>query len=276
MAAALVAACGSDSSFSSPDDNAGVVKPVVPEGTRFELVHADEFEGDKDSPPPEHWVPEVRNFGFNEERDAITARPENVGLDGEGHLVITARREAYMGREYTSARLNTQGNLAPKYGRIEASIKLPKGKGLWPAFWMLGANIEDVQWPECGEIDILEFRGRNVREMRGSLHGPGYSGGENIGYDLDTGVDLTEGFHTYGIVWSETGVAFEFDGKPYYSKLRSDLSSAVDWVFDHNFFLILNLAVGGTYLKSEQPDETTPLPAELSVDYVRIYRIVEP
>jgi beta-glucanase (GH16 family) len=120
----------------------------------------------------------------------------------------------------------------------------------------------------------VEFRGQNLSEMRGSLHGPGYSANENLGRDFDTGVDLSEDFHTYGIVWSDLGVSFEFDGKPYFSALKKDLVGGRKWVFDHPFFIILNLAVGGTYL--DDPDESTPFPIELVVDAVRVYRLSEP
>ncbi len=269
----ICVSCGSDSTFGE-DTYSGPVRPVVAAGTTYELVQEDTFDGPRGSALPAHWVPEVRTQGSNQELGADTARPENVIIDGEGHLVLTARKEPYMGRDYTSARLKTEGGLTMTFGKIEAVMKMPQGKGFWPAFWLLGENVSRDGWPECGEIDVVEYRGENTYEMRGSLHGPGYSAGENLGRDFDTGVDLSEGFHTYGIVWSDTGVSFEFDGKPYFSALKEDLVGGREWVFDHPFFIILNLAVGGTYLA--EPDETTPFPSELVVDAVRVYRLVEP
>ena len=270
----LSVSCGSDSTFGHDPYAESTIRPVVPAGMKYELVQEDTFDGPRGSALPPHWTPEVRTHGSNQELGADTARPENVLIDGEGHLLLIARKERYMGRDYTSARLNTQDKLEITYGKIEAVMKMPEGRGFWPAFWLLGENIDKDGWPECGEVDILEFRGENLFEMRGSLHGPGYSAGENLGRDFDTGVDLSAGFHTYGIVWSKQGVSFEFDGKPYFSALKKDLVGGREWVFDHPFFLILNLAVGGTYL--DEPDETTPFPSELTIDTVRVYRLVEP
>jgi beta-glucanase (GH16 family) len=274
LLACVCASCGSDSSFTT--DDSVVIKPVVPMGATWSLVMEDQFEGEAGSAPSAIWTPEVRGDGFgNGQLEFDTDRLENASLDGQGHLVITARKEQMGGREYTSARLTTEGQFMLKYGRIEARMKMPRGQGLWPAFWMLGEDHDrkkgGVGWPECGEIDIMEFRGQNPYQVRGSLHGPGYEGGANLGRDLDVDHDLTEDFHVYAAQWTKTGIAFTLDGEPYFSQLAEDMGGTKPWVFDQReFFLILNLAVGGKYVGEVGKID---FPQQLVVDYVRVYSL---
>jgi beta-glucanase (GH16 family) len=270
LLACVCASCGSDSSFTT--DDSVVIKPVVPEGATWSLVMEDQFEGAAGSPPSAIWAPEIGSGWGNKQLEYDTDRLENASLDGAGNLVITARKEPFEGSEYTSARLTTERRFTVKYGRIEARIKMPRGKGLWPAFWMLGEDHGSTGWPECGEIDIMEFRGQNPYEFRGSLHGPGYAGGSNLGRDLEVAGDLSAEFHEYSVEWTDRGIAFSLDGEPYFSQLAADMGGRTPWVFDDRpFFLILNLAVGGTYVGPVGED--TVFPQQLLVDYVRVYAL---
>jgi beta-glucanase (GH16 family) len=270
----------------------------MPPPEDFVLTFADEFDGAEGSLPDlAVWKldlgtgPNGDGWG-NGELQFYTGRPENVSLDGEGHLRIVARAESFGSREYTSARLRTQDNFEQRYGRFEARIRVPSGQGLWPAFWMLGNDFPDAestseearrgQWPGCGEIDVMEVRGQAPNVVAGTIHGPGYSGGESITESLvveDPALD--EDFHVFAVEWDPGRIAWFVDDRLYHvattAQVRSlaPLPGATDpeWVFDHPFFLILNLAVGGGYVGP--PDATTPFPATLLVDYVRVYRRAE-
>ena len=216
-------------------------------------------------------------FG-NAEHQFYTDRPENVAHDGEGHLVITARQETVSGStcwygtcQYSSARLLTAGRFSQQYGRIEARMKIPTGQGLWPAFWMLGDDLFDVGWPDSGEIDIMENVGDAPGRVHGTLHGPGYSGGGGVGghFDLPSGERFTDQFHVFAIEWSPEVIRWLVDDRVYQTKTPADLPPGTTWVFDHPFFLLMNVAVGGYW--PGYPDETTLFPQELLVDYVRVY-----
>jgi beta-glucanase (GH16 family) len=271
LLACVSASCGSDSSFTSGADD-GELKSVVPEGATWQLVMKDEFDGAAGSPPSGIWAAEIGSGWGNEQLEHDTDRPENVSLDGQGHLVFTARKEQLGDQDYTSARITTEGRFSRTHGRIEARIKMPRGKGLWPAFWLLGEDHKSAGWPGCGEIDVMEFRGQNLHEFRGSLHGPGYAGGQNLGRDYEVPEDLASDFHVYGVEWTELGIAFTLDGEPYYSKLAADMGIQTPWVFDdRRFFMILNLAVGGTYVGDVGDD--VEFPQQMLVDYVRVYEL---
>jgi beta-glucanase (GH16 family) len=239
------------------------------------LVWSDEFEGPQGQLPDESkWKFDVGGTGWgNDQREFDTNRPENASLDGQGSLVLTARQESYMGREYTSARLNTAGKFDRAYGRFEARMKLPEGQGIWPAFWMLGNNIGEpgVGWPNCGEIDIMESIGREPSRMYGTLHGPGYSAGEAISasYDLPDGQRFVDGFHVFAVEWEPNVVRWYLDDALYVTRTPDDLPDGAAWVYDHPFFLILNLAVGGYW--PGYPDATTVFPQSLFIDHVRVY-----
>jgi beta-glucanase (GH16 family) len=244
---------------------------VVSPPELWTLTMSDEFDGAEGEPPDgEMWNYDIGGDGWgNDQLEFNTDSTENVSLDGQGNLRIVAREESYMGNDYTSGRIKTQGLFAQKYGRFEARIKLPEGQGLWPAFWMLGANVDEVPWPGCGEIDVMEYQGQRPARAFGSLHGPGYSGGEAISrdFELDGGESFADDFHVFAVEWDPGRFAFSIDGEVY--QIVNSSSVPGDWVFDHEFFLILNLAVGGNLGGPVGPD--TVFPTEMLVDYVRIF-----
>ncbi|MBZ5703468.1 MAG: glycoside hydrolase family 16 protein [Acidobacteriia bacterium] len=242
------------------------------------LVWSDEFNGANGSRvDPAKWVFDTGGGGWgNAELEYYTSRPENAFVQ-DGHLVIRARREKYTGpdgvtRDYTSARLKTLGRFETTYGRIEARIQLPAGQGMWPAFWMLGTDIEKAGWPACGEADIMENIGREPSVNHGSLHGPGYSGSNSFEahYTLPAGQRFADEFHVFAMEWEPGAIRFYVDGQLYVTRTPADLHAGQKWVFDHPFFLLLNVAVGGDWPGS--PDETTVFPQTMLVDYVRVYR----
>jgi beta-glucanase (GH16 family) len=160
------------------------------------------------------------------------------------------------------------------YGRVEARLQIPKGQGIWPAFWMLGNDIFTTNpWPTSGEIDIMENIGKAGEQTKvyGTIHGPGYSGGSGIGrsYDVSPTI-LADDFHVYGIEWEPTAIRWYLDGFNYFTATDQMIPSGADWVFDHPFFIIMNLAVGGNW--PGYPDATTVMPQAMKVDYVRVYQ----
>ncbi|QEU96779.1 glycoside hydrolase family 16 protein [Streptomyces kanamyceticus] len=222
------------------------------------------------------WQVETGDNVNNHERQYYTAGNNNAALDGQGNLVITARKEnpgnyqCWYGKcEYTSARLNTAGKFTQTYGHVEARMKVPRGQGMWPAFWMLGADIGDVGWPNSGEIDVMENVGFEPGTVHGTLHGPGYSGSGGIGagYTLPGGEAFADKFHTFAVDWSPNKVTWSVDGNVYQTRTPADLNGN-RWVFDKPFFLILNLAVGGYW--PGDPDGSTTFPQQLVVDYVHV------
>jgi beta-glucanase (GH16 family) len=246
--------------------------------TEWKLVWSDEFNGAKGSAVDQSkWVFETGGKGWgNEELEYYTSRQQNVFIQ-DGNLVIQARRENYKGpdgvsRSYTSARLKTAGKFAQAYGRFEARIKIPSGQGMWPAFWMLGDDIGKVGWPACGEIDIMENIGKEPSAMHGSIHGPGYVGSVGIEarYTLTGNRRLADVFHIFAIEWEPNAVRFYVDDDLYVTRTRADLRPGWKWVFDHPFFLILNLAVGGDW--PGNPDASTMFPQSMLVDFVRVYQ----
>jgi beta-glucanase (GH16 family) len=206
----------------------------------------------------------------NNELEYYTNRTDNVTLDGNGNLQIIARKESYLGSSYTSGRINTAGKFTQAYGRFEARIQIAQGKGIWPAFWTLGDNIGSVGWPQCGELDIQETVGPAPSVNHGSAHGPGYSGANPLTgvYTLPAGA-LSDGFHVYAIEWEPNVVRWYVDDMLYETRTPADVPAGATWVYDHPFFVILNLAVGGNFPGS--PDGTTTFPAITKVDYVRVY-----
>jgi beta-glucanase (GH16 family) len=242
------------------------------------LVWSDDFNGPAGGPPdPTRWQAVSGGNGWgNNELEYYTSRTANVSLDGAGHLAIIARRETYAGadgvtRNYTSARIQTKGLFQTRYGTIEARIRLPVGKGLWPAFWMLGSNIDAVSWPACGEIDVMENIGSDPFTAHGTIHGPDDSTGAayGLGAPVSSHTSLAGGFHVYGITWSAKAISFSLDGVTYETRTPSSLSGGQQWVFNQPFYLLLNLAVGGTMPGS--PNGSTQFPASLLVDWVRVY-----
>jgi beta-glucanase (GH16 family) len=243
-------------------------------------VWSDEFDQpDGSSPDPKKWTFDIGGDGWgNHELEYYTDRVQNAYVQG-GHFVITAAGEEFTGtdgvaRHYTSARLKTLGKFSQAYGRFEASIKIPYGQGLWPAFWMLGEDIVKVDWPNCGEIDIMENIGKEPSVIHGTIHGPGYSGARGIGamYALPSKQRFADGFHLFAVEWEPETIRFLVDNELYETRTRSELSAGTKWVFDHPFFLLLNVAVGGDW--PGDPDTTTKFPQTMQVDYVRVYETV--
>ena len=236
----------------------------------YELIWADEFEGPAGQlPDSSRWVFDIGTDWGNLQLEWDTDHPENVSLDGQGNLAITAREESFAGQDYTSGRIKTKGLFERRYGRFEARIKLPVGQGIWPAFWMLGEDFSTIGWPDCGEIDILEARGSQPGVVHGTVHGPGYSGGSGIGSSA-YGADFTADFHVFGLTKAPGRLIWDVDGVPYFELTPEFLPpESGGWAFDKNFFLILNLAVGGNFL--EPPNASTPFPSMVEVDYVRVY-----
>lgn len=240
------------------------------------LTWSDEFNGPNGSEPdPAKWIVESGGNGWgNNELEYYTARGRNVRQEN-GHLVIEAFKERYTGRDgvqrnYTSARLKSEGRFSQQYGRFEARIQIPSGQGAWPAFWMLGDDYATTGWPRCGEIDIMESVGSQSATIQGSLHGPGYSGSNPLtsAYTLPRG-RFSDGFHVFAVEWEPGVVRFFVDDKLYATKTPADLPAGKRWVYDHAFFVLLDLAVGGDLPGS--PGDSTVFPQRMLVDYVRVY-----
>jgi beta-glucanase (GH16 family) len=243
------------------------------------LVWSDEFNGpDGSGIDTTKWTALTGGDGWgNQELEYYTADLANAQQMG-GNLVITATTAGasahtcwYGQCKYTSARLQTKDHFAQAYGRFEARIKIPFGQGLWPAFWMLGNDIDSTPWPACGEIDIMENIGKEPSTVHGSMHGPGYSGGNPLtaAYVLPGSAKLSDDFHVFAVEWDVGEVRFYVDTTLYETRTPADVPAGKVWVYDHPFFLLLNVAVGGGWPGS--PDATTTFPQTMLVDYVRVY-----
>jgi beta-glucanase (GH16 family) len=244
------------------------------------LVWQDEFDVDG-SVNPSRWSYDIgtgAEIGLpgwgNQELQYYTDRPENIKVE-DGMLHITARRESFSGSNYTSAKIHTRGLFETTFGRFEASIQLPFGQGIWPAFWLLGDNSNGtVIWPQVGEIDIMEYRGQQPTIIHGSVHGPGYSGGNAVTrtYQL-TGARFDTKFHVFAIEWGPDFIDFFVDDVLYNTITPANIGRN-EWVFnDNTFYIILNVAVGGTFLGP--PNNSTPFPQTMLVDYVRVYELLD-
>jgi beta-glucanase (GH16 family) len=252
--------------------------PSIPPAAGWTLTWADEFSGANGSTPDSSkWTYDLGGNGFgNQELETYTSRAKNAKIQN-GNLVITAERESFTGtdgiaRNYTSARLKTQALFSQAYGRFEAKIKIPKGQGIWPAFWMLGNNITQNGWPKCGEIDIMENIGREPGVVHGSLHGPSSTAPTSdltSTISLPAGQNYSDDFHVYAVEWEPAIVKFFVDSNNYATFSQSQWPAGGAWVFDHPFFVILNVAVGGSWPSS--PDATSQFPQQMLVDYVRVY-----
>lgn len=252
--------------------------------TNFEnLVMADEFDVDG-APDPTLWTYDIGDGSAegipgwgNNELQYYTDRPENVKVEN-GLLVITAREEAFDGSSYTSARITTQNLFEQQYGRFEARIRMPLGKGIWPAFWLLGNDCDINPWPQCGEIDVMEYLGDAPTIVFGSAHGPGYNAGDSISKEYELENDRFDtGFHVFGIEWGPDYINYYVDDELYQQITpETTAEEAVDnvpnpgeWVFNRPFYIILNIAVGGNLPGA--PNEDTQFPQRMYVDYVRVY-----
>ncbi|GAA1822418.1 family 16 glycosylhydrolase [Planosporangium flavigriseum] len=282
VAVAALAAAGTGTALATPTAPT-TSTALVPAATSdvsaaAALTWSDDFNGPAGSPPDAgKWARETGGSGWgNQELEYYTNSTSNAALDGNGNLVITARRENpagyscwYGSCQYTSARLTTNGKFTQAYGRFEARIKIPRGQGMWPAFWMLGNNIGSVGWPNSGEIDVMENIGREPGTVHGSLHGPGYSGGNPLTgtYTLSGGRAFADDFHVFAVDWAPGSVAWSVDGVQYLRHTSAE-TNGNPWVFDHPFFMILNVAVGGNWPGS--PDASTSFPQQMVVDYVHV------
>jgi beta-glucanase (GH16 family) len=241
-------------------------------GAGWRLVWSDEFnQPDGSAPDTANWNYELGGDGWgNAELEDYTDRTNNVRI-ADGKLVIEARREDYGGSQFTSGRLQTRGKRSWTYGKFVARIKIPRGQGLWPAFWMLGTNITAVGWPKCGEIDIMENIGREPDTVHGTIHGPGYSGDAGIGgpVSLPGGAAVADDFHLFAVECDTNRITWSLDGRDYFQVCPTNLPAGRRWVFNAPKFLLLNLAVGGRW--PGNPDETTVFPQPMIVDYVRVY-----
>lgn len=253
---------------------------VTTASRQWTLAWSDEFNGPAGAlVDTTKWVADTGGHGWgNQERQYYTFH-ENAAFDGDGHLVITARQEPlnssrrcwYGACRYTSARLKTKGKFEQTYGRFEARIRVPRGQGIWPAFWMLGNDIDAVGWPECGEIDVMENIGREPGIVHGTMHGPGYSGGSSIGnaYTLAS-ASFADDYHVFAVEWMPGEIRWFVDGNEYHRTTPANLPAGATWPFDHPFFMLLNVAVGGGW--PGDPDASTAFPQQMHVDYVRVYQ----
>jgi beta-glucanase (GH16 family) len=272
VSGSAVADASAASTESGPDDASGA--EALPGWT---LTWSDEFNGpDGSAVDATKWKHDVGGTGWgNNELEYYTDGTQNAVVEG-GNLVVTATNQgasqykcSYGTCQYTSARLLTQGLFAQQYGRFEARAQMPTGKGLWPAIWALGDNINTVSWPACGEIDFMETIGTDISTNHGSLHMPS-SYGPSGTFKLPNGASFADAFHTFAFEWEPGTVRFYVDDQLYETQDKSAVPSGDTWEFDHPFFLLINVAVGGQWPGS--PDSTTTFPQTLKVDWVRAYQ----
>lgn len=273
----LLAACGGVAANSTTNGGGTTV-------TKETLIWSDEFNGGAapSAPNPQNWTYDTGAGGWgNGELETYCAYGSSTGpcdpknpnayVGTDGYLHIAARNPA--SGVYTSARLKSEGLQSFQYGRIEARVKMPVGQGMWPAFWMLGDDVNSVQWPACGEMDIMESIGSKPSTNYGSIHGTGFTGTAiGTAYNLPGAEKFGDGFHTFGILWSPKLIKFYVDDPTnvYATYTPSSLPQGAVWPFDSGkFFFILNVAVGGAWPGS--PDQTSVFPQEMLVDYVRVY-----
>ncbi len=246
----------------------------VPTPTPEMPVWADEFDGAASSPVDgSKWSFDMGGGGWgNGELEKYTNTAQNVYQDGNGNLVIKALEASPGSYQYTSGRIHTKGKFQWQYGRIEVRAKLTTGQGVWPAIWMLGATISGKGWPYDGEIDIMENIGSEPSRVHASVHGPGYSGARPITatYDLAGDARFMDDFHLFRVDWAEDLIQFYVDGQLYHTVTPKSLPEGKDWVFNKPFYLIMNVAVGGSW--PQYPDYSTHFPQMMLVDYVRVYR----
>lgn len=246
----------------SPDEKQTVV-------TMNKLVLQDEFDVNG-APNSEIWGYNIgtgSNGWGNNELQYYTNDSDNVKVV-DGMLQITAIKENFMGSQYTSARILSKGKFSKKHGRFEARIKMPSGQGMWPAFWMLGDNIDEVSWPNCGEIDIMEYRGQQPTITNIAVHCPGFYGANSVSKKYDfINQRMDTDFHIYGIEWGKNYINFYVDDILFKQITPENVPGG--WVFENSFFMILNLAVGGSFVGS--PNAQTTFPQTMYVDYVRVY-----
>jgi beta-glucanase (GH16 family) len=246
-------------------------------GGAYRLAWSDEFDGAPGAPADRRtWQAETGGSGWgNQELQYYTGEPGNAALDGAGNLALVVRRvnpelarRRYGGCGYTSARLISKDRVSLRYGLIQARIKIPRARGIWPAFWMLGQDIGRSGWPGCGEIDVMEHFGTGPATVHGTVHGPGYSGRGGISASRAVGPSLGRGFHVYSVAWDPGKICWYVNDELYHAVTPADLDGK-PWVFDHDFFLLVNIAVGGT--ASVPPGRSAAFPQTMLIDYIRLY-----
>lgn len=251
---------------------------TVPPGPH-RLVWSEEFIGPAGSTPDNTKFGVVVGGGGwgNNELQTYTNRAKNVQLDGNSNLVVTACTEipAYdvgdgFASDYSSGKLQSKSRFTFTYGRVDARIKIPAGRGFWPGFWMLGSNIDTTPWPGCGEIDGAEWLGHEPQRVYHTIHGPNGAGNYGVGANKLFTYSLADDFHVYSVLWSPGRVQWSVDGTVYAEKTQAQIPAGAGFPFDHPFYLLLNLSVGGNFPGS--PDGTTPFPSSMLVDYVRVYQ----
>jgi beta-glucanase (GH16 family) len=264
LASIALAACNEPPQSGGPNDN------WAPVGTWVE-VWKDDFVGPAGSAPDAaSWNITTTGSPPNGELEYYTDRRANSFLDGSGNLVLRAMREDFMGKAYTSGRLNTRGVREFTYGRFEARLRVPAGRGYWPAFWLLGSV---GSWPACGELDVMELGGSQPAVAHSAMHGPNFFGGGSLTKQIElTSGSFADEFHVFAVEWTHDGVRFLVDDQPYHVRARADVEALhKTWVFDAPFHIILNLAVGGTFDGPPAPE--TVFPGDLVVDYVKVFRL---
>jgi beta-glucanase (GH16 family) len=266
LLAALLLPAATCAKGSTPGAATTAPAPAAPAG--WTLVFSDEFET-AGSLDPAKWGYEI-GYIANDEKQYYTSRSENVRIEG-GLLVIEARKEDYQGYAYTSARVNTHGRFEFLYGRAEVRAKLPAGRGAWPAIWMLGANIAQVGWPACGEIDVMENVGFDPLRIHASVNTAAYN--HTIGTQKTASVTITnpaDDFHVYAMEWHADRIEVSVDGERYFT-FRNEGTGSRTWPFDKPHYLLLNLAIGGNWGGQQGIDDAL-FPKRYLVDYVRVYR----
>lgn len=246
--------------------------PYVTAGGQWRLVWGDEFDL-PGLPDPARWDYEVGYIRNNERQYYTMRRQENARIE-DGMLILEARKEPFKDFDYTSASLITRGSGEWTYGRIEVRAKLPTGKGMWPAIWMLGTNIDSAGWPACGEIDIMENVGFEPNLIHGNIHTQAY----NHVKKTNKGASLTvakpyETFHVYAVEWFTDHIDLFIDEQKYFTFKNEGTGTDV-WPYDRPFYLILNIAVGGSWGGMQGIDDTI-FPQQMTIDYVRVYELVE-
>lgn len=259
----VAVACGGPSTAAAPQAPA-----PPPASGSWSLVFSDEFDA-SGAPDPAKWAYEL-GYIRNNEKQYYTSRPENVRVE-EGHLIIEGRKEPFEGSGYTSASINTLGRFEFQYGRIEVRAKLPSGNGMWPAIWTLGVNRRTVGWPACGEIDVMENVGFDPLKIHGSVHTAAYN--HTIGTQKTAPIDIPNpagDFHVYALEWYPDRIEVAADGQKYFT-FRNEGSGTRAWPFDAPQYLLINLAIGGSWGGQKGIDDAK-LPQKYVVDYVRIYQ----
>lgn len=243
----------------------------------WSLAWSEEFDGTAGGPAdPRTWRAETGGGGWgNAELQYYTGGSENAFLDGASNLALVVRQpeprlreDRYGGCGYTSARLISKDRVALRYGLVQARIQVPDGRGIWPAFWMLGQDIDTAGWPQCGEIDVMEILGHDPEVVHATIHGPGYSGRAGVTASHRARASLAEAFHVYSVAWEPSRIRWYLDDQLYATVTPGGLRDR-PWVFDHDFYLLINVAVGGTF--PGNPDTSLTLPRTMLIDYIRHY-----